>query len=202
VATLFERFLDAIKDTTTLNYCLDARLISPRYMKSCVIDPARKRGVDAVITDYEVPLLTSLNRVLTRDPYGKEACPPLDAIVDGFVRIRQERGNIIRLIRRNKVVKSYELYMKRGDARFLVARKRHGRWSILDNGLYKECLRVPTKAEVRDLLTRKITPKVIERAVSQKDIYPVQKEMLQKWSGYTYEDAVTKHVSGESPVRN
>ncbi len=48
-----------------------------------------------ILIDLEVPLLTSLLRVLVRNPFGKEPCVELSAILDGYKKIREDRLRLI-----------------------------------------------------------------------------------------------------------
>lgn len=212
VAILFEKFLGNIATMVALNYCLDSRLIKPEFMKNEVLDPARARNIDAEIInfdrtskvaaeiiDFEVPLLTSLNRVLTRPTFGGEPCPSLEAIEQGFINLRKERAGIIKMIKDDKIVQSYELHCKVGQLRILVAAKRNGEFEVYNPSLYDECLREPLPGEIKAIKDLPITPESIKEAVRQHDIYPEQADMLKKWCGLSYAEAVDRHVNNKPP---
>lgn len=197
-APLFEKLLEFIRNKVSINYCLDSRLIYAGDLEKDILAPARKRNVPVEIIDLEVPLLTSFNRLLTRPTYGKEPCPPLEALVDGFAGLRRERINVIRLIESEELVQNYELYCKIGQQRILVAKKQ-GKINVIETDLFKECLRVPSEEELSRIKKLQITPEIIERAVEEHDIYPEQVEMLKKWCGLTYEEAINLHINGKEP---
>lgn len=188
-AKIFERFLQGIIKTLTINFCLNSRLIEPEDMESWILKPAKQRGVSAEIKDFEVPLSTSLLRALTRDPYGKDPCSSLEIIIDGFVRLRRDRATIIARIKDDKAVTNYELCFKQGSSRILVAHKKDSEFKIFDQALYDECMRVPSKDEINQLINQIITPDLIQQAISDGDIYSHQSVTLEPFLGKTLAEA-------------
>lgn len=136
-AEVFRRFLHEVAYQKKLNYFLDSRLLYPADLEENILAPARLRDVPASIQDFDVPLTTSLERVLKRQVGGDDPRPSLEAIVSGYIYLRQYRRQII------EAVDNYELYYK-GER---VAYKKEGELHILNREAYEECLRVPTREE-------------------------------------------------------
>ncbi len=196
-AKVFETLLEEIIKRLPMNYCLDARLIEPDYVESSILLPAQQRNILAEVKDYEVPLDTSLLRVLTRPTYGKDPCPSLEAIVDGYIRLRRERATVIDLIKKDKNVIHYELLFKQGSTHILVAQKKEGEFKILNEKLFNECLNLPSKDEINFLVNQIITPKLILTAIDDHVIYPHQFLSLLPFLGKSLGDSVTRHAEGK-----
>jgi hypothetical protein len=191
-AKIFEKLLEEIIKKHRMNYSLDARLIEPEYLESSIILPAAQRQVPAVIEDYEVPLTTSLLRVLTRDRYGKDPCPTLEAIVDGYIRLRKDRAEVIKKIKDAGYVESYHLFFKKGSKRVVVAVKKEGEFKILNEALYNESLREPSKEEIEGVVKQVISLESICQAIDEVDIYPHQGVLLMPFIGMSFIEAYSQ----------
>ena len=195
-ANVFERLLQEIIGKTSMNFYLDARLIELKHLESSLLNPALTRGTTADIADFDVPLATSLMRILTRPPYGKDPCPPFEAILEGFIGIRRERGSIINHLKDNPVCKRYELYYKQGPVRHLVASKEEGKFKVHDEARLQRCLEVPSSEEIAAIIEKPLTESDLEQAVQNQDIFAHQKELLRKYLGKTLQEAVVLHAKG------
>ena len=82
---LFNAFKNGLKkDASNSSAIVEARLSTIEDFELNVLKPARKRHGEVLLLDIESPLLTSLNRVLARDPFGKDPCPPVSDIIKGY----------------------------------------------------------------------------------------------------------------------
>ena len=123
-AFFFDRFFKEIAERANLSFILDTRLINTAHVSEYLINPAKLRNCNAKLVDIDVSILSSINRVLTRDPRGEDPCPSLKAIKDGYIGIRSERAGVMDLIKREDIVKEYFLYD--GPRLRLAAQKIHG----------------------------------------------------------------------------
>ncbi len=145
---LFANYLNGIFKQKALRFIFDSRLLAVDYIQKHVLSPAIERGEEVKFIDLDVPLFTSLVRSLSRDPYGKEACVPSDAIARGFLQIRKERAALISLMKNNPQVTSYKLYQDTT----LVAEKKADGFYIYNQEKYEECLRLPSEEEIKACL--------------------------------------------------
>lgn len=179
---LFANFLNGVFKQKDLRFIFDSRLLTVEYIEKNVLTPAELRGEEVQLIDIEVPLTVSLLRSLVRDPYGKDACVPPDAIEYGFIQIRQERSKLISLVKDNPRITSYKLYCEN----VLIAEKKNG-FHIYHPEMYAESLRIPSQEEVSDSLNA-----IIDSA--RAPIYPSQREALAKWEGRRLGEALRLHA--------
>ena len=180
-----------VEFTNNINrYIVDLRLLDIESLNRYVLNPARMHQTPVMIQDYDVPLFTSLNRVLKRNPRGKEPCPSLDPIVMGFQKIRENRREVIRLIEQEELVKEYHLHYLGKK----VASKVDGEFRILDEELFEECLQVPTGDEIEAMLDRVIDDSYIQEARARRDLRVEELECLVRWKGETVRNAIERHA--------
>lgn len=194
---LFALFQQAIT-TEALRYkiVIDTRLITCAYAEWSLVEAAKRRNGTAYLVDLDVPLEISILRVLCRDPYGKEPCPPLSAIVQGFLQLRAYRAGIIQIAKGPHISK-YELFFTDElGKRTLVAEKRESVFKVLDDVLFAESQRIPSEGETRRILKKLITSELIESSVQKRVVTEIQKKMLEKWGGKTLAHALSIHVKG------
>lgn len=187
---LFANYLNGVFKQKALRFIFDSRLLTLDYVKKNVIQPAKERGEEVNLIDLDVPLSHSLLRSLVRDPYGREACVPTDAVEWGYLRIRAEREPLIAFIKETSHVTSYKLY----NGKTLVAEKREDGFHILSQELYAASLQIPSQEEREECLNSVIDASFIEKALTDGQIYPSQKEALAKWSGKTVGEALRAHA--------
>lgn len=200
--SIFYNLLDAISNHVYklkfMNYAFDSRLLAVQFLDDYVLTPAKKRvGVGVVLWDFDVHLLTSLNRILARPKDGNDPCPTLDAIVSGAQDIRKHRAMIHDRVESEEIIKEYKLFYRGKE----IAKKTEKGLEKLDEDACKECLRVLTEDEVKDLLNTKITPEYIDKAIATGDIRPDQRKMLEVWLDFekpiTIGEAVTRHADNQ-----
>ena len=204
LAEYFNRkFYRELADNTNLSIVRDSRLSDYIDVVNEVICPAKLQGRVVKFTDLDVKFESSANCALGRISNGKEskdAVPDLDGIKNGFLRIRKNRRQIIRLLIEEEIVDEYELYHK-GE---LVAAKINGRFRAKEDKhhLIEECLREPTTEEMEKLLNRKIDQKYIQEARDRKDLYEGQYKRLEYWchQKVTVREALERHALGEDLI--
>ena len=108
----FMKILIGIAKHSRLNYALHTRLLSVKHVEEKVIEPAKLRGVEIFICDFDVSLLTSLNRILTRPSGGKDPVPKLDAILDGIIELRSKRQAVLDRIMHDDFVTMNDFVIK------------------------------------------------------------------------------------------
>ena len=188
-AMVFNDLFDVFKDSSNF-FIMDLRLLDLNSMSRYVLKPAKKRRCPAMIQDLDAPLLTSLNRMFLRDPRGKDPCQNLDPIVSGFKLSRENRKKLISYIKDKKLVKEYYLYYL-GER---VAVKEKGKFTVLNEKLYQECLRIPTDSEIEKDLNRVIDDHYIKEACERGDLEPEELCYLERWKGETIGKAIEIHA--------
>lgn len=146
--------------------------------------------------DLDVPLRTSLIRNLLRNPFGKDPCVVLEAVTSGFMQIRCYRAKMMETLRTEPQIKKYKLYhTDEYGKKQLVAKKENGVFEILSQVGFKECMRIPSTEEIEKVAKQEITPEFVDSVVG-KDIPVEQKPMLERWLGFTLEEALKRRVNG------
>ena len=187
---LFANYLNGVFKQKALRFIFDSRLLTLEYIRQNVISPAMQRGEEVKLIDLDVPLPLSLVRSLVRDPFGKDACVPPDAVEWGYLKIRAEREALITCVRDNPSVTSYKLY----HGQTLVAEKKGNGFHIYSGELYEESLRIPAQEEIEACLKTVIDDAFLDKAILQSQIYPSQREALAKWRGKTVGEALKAHA--------
>lgn len=144
-----------------------------------------------MLKDLDVPLLTSLNRVLKRDPRGEDPIPALEPIVDGFRMIRANRNEVIASVIAEDVVKEYQLF----HSGQLIAFKEDGKFTIIDQEAYEECIASPSALSVEADLARIIDEDYILESLSRGDLKEEEKSCLEQWKGMTVRAALDQHAN-------
>ncbi len=204
-AALFARYQQALsQEALKLSLILDTRLLYVEDLKAHVIEPTRKRGGKAYLIDMDAPLLTSIHRMLIRDPFGKDPCVVLEAVIQGAVRMRENRLSIIEEVKKESLIKRYQLYHSGATGSTqLVAEKKKGTFKILMKESFKECVRPPSKEEIQQQIQQIISTEHIDLAIARLDIPCHQRPLLEKWKGKTIEEAMQKHagmIHDQSPA--
>ncbi len=187
---VFNRLFDEIKHRIDY-FIIDMRLLDVKSLQRYLLEPAEQLQRPVMLLDLDAPLLTSLNRMLKRDPKGKEPCQNLAPIVDGFKSARKHREAIIECIENNAYVQEYYLtYLGKR-----VSAKVDSKLTIFDIDLYQECLRIPTEEEIESCLNRVIDDEYIREAEVRGDLKVEELHCLKFWKGYRIRDAVEKHAN-------
>jgi len=185
-AMIFDYYFDEMSKKTDFRYTMDLRLIDLESLNTYVLKPAQERGCPVKMEDFDVPLITSLNRVLTRKPRGEDPCPPADPIVSGFQGIRKNRPEIICHLMNEDLVDEFHLYHLGKE----VAMKKDGELTIHNPELFEECIRQPTQEEIDATLDRKIDDAYIDEAIDRGDVYAHQRSQLEAWRGMKVSEAI------------
>lgn len=186
-------------ETVNLSLIVDARLDTMESFDTYLVRPFGARKGTARIVDIDVPLKTSIIRVLVRHRFGPDPCVPLRAIIDGFVQTRQSRQKMIEQIKTSKQIDHYQLHHWDKDGhRTLVAEKTKEAFKIFSENAYTECVRVPMTDEITNTITQLITQTYIDDAIVRSIIYPAQKKQLESWLGLTLFQAMEQHTGDNS----
>jgi hypothetical protein len=125
-------------------FVLDSRLLLPKYLEEEVLAPARRQKRNVEVIDLDTPLEVSYERILQRDPFGPEPCPPANVLSQGFRDCRKYRAEIITMVMKEPLVTSYKLYRHN----HLIAEKKGNDFLIYVRNLFEECLREPNEEEI------------------------------------------------------
>lgn len=174
-----------------LNYIVDLRLIKLDDIKKYLVEPARKRNCTIFLSDFDVPLLTTLNRVLKRDPRGEDPIPSLQPMVEGFIGIRQFREQIISYVKEEGVIEEYTLYYL-GQ---IALKKEYGEMKIIDQEGYEKCLQVPSQEEIELCLNRTIDNAYVWEASERGDLKFDELDFFRHWEGMTVREALHAHAN-------
>lgn len=188
---LFKKCFEEIERNSTLNYTIDLRMKTLDDIKKYLIYPAIRRNCKVVLSDFEVPLLTSINRMFKRNPTGKEPLQGLDPVLDGFRGIRTHRTAITEYIKNENIIEEYNLYYL-GK---LIAKKSNGAIIVLDEDSYKKCFEIPTNQEIEEILNTPIDDKYIKDALERNDLRVEESVVLERWIGSTVKQALEAHIS-------
>lgn len=159
-------------------------------VKTYLIEPAIKRECKVLLSDFDVPLLTSINRMFKRDPRGKDPLQSLGPIKEGFKEIRSHRIEIIDYIKNEKIIEQYNLYYLGR----LVALKLNDKFEILDKENYNKCFEIPSDHEIEEALNRVIDEEYIKEAVMRGDLQLEDTAVLEKWKSLTIRCALEAHA--------
>ncbi len=187
-AMVFDFYFQEMSKKMDFRYKIDLRHLDLEQLNTYVIKPARERECSVSIKDYDVPLITSLVRVLVREPREKDPCPPLGVIVDGYKEIRKNRQEIINCLITETLLNSYRLYDQGREIAFIE----NGKLTIYDTEAFAKCVRESTDEEIKETLDRVISKELIKEAVENKYIYVHQADRLNKWIGTTIAHAVNQ----------
>lgn len=190
---IFEKLLETLTMHVNkmMSTVIDTRLLTIEEFRQ-VLAIANLRGVNLELLDVDAPIWNSIISVLNREPFGKDPCVPFEVIKDGFIRARKYRATFIRASCKEKV--NYSLYRVAKDGQFkLIAENRNNQFKQYSEKLEKY-LKTPSNEELDEIGSTQITEKWINSLLSHK------KQAVERWKGYTVQDALLKHSQGEKPI--
>lgn len=190
-AMLFDRCFNEISKKIDLSFIVDLRLIRLDDIKTYLLKPAQKRNCTVILHDFDVPLLTSINRILKRDPKGVDPIPSLEPILDGFKGIRKNRQDVIDLAKSEGNIGKYYLYYQ-GK---IVAQKKNIFLEIIDPEGYSEALRAPTEKEIKKHLDTVIDDRYLVEALQRGDFKREEAHLFNDLPGLTVREALRKRAS-------
>lgn len=193
----FNAFLKFIIEQTDYNYTLDLRFLEPRFVRDNIIEAAKFRGVPGKMIYLIRPLATSLLRMLTRDPHGKEPAQQTSIITSGYKALHTNFAAIIELMDSEEAITEYDIYYKHGAANECIASKREGKSKIFNPLLFDSCKIVPEDPEIKAIEETLITEVMIRDAVNSGDIFKEQADDIRKkFLGQKLGDAVNNNARG------
>lgn len=192
---LFNRYKSRQMDQSLF---LEGRFSTCEELDTGVLELARARNCPVTLVDLEVPLTTSLNRVLARDPFGVDPCPPLRDIVKGYRESILYRRKLIDNIKNDPLVQSYKLYYQDQQGKqSLVAEKKGNVFEVYHPTLLEASCTLLSEEEIDRLLAQPITSDYIDQAIARGDMPSECRPMLESWEGIPLEEAVKRHITGK-----
>ncbi len=189
-AMIFDLCFNEIKKHTALRYIVDLRLIRLKDIKRYLITPAKNNKCTVIMSDFDVPLVTTLVRVLNRNPRGKDPIPSLQVMVDGFKALRRKRAKVVKALEAEEVVEGYVLYFQ-GK---IVGKKKNGKMIQIDPLGYKKCFQIPSDNEIEDCLESIIDNDFIDKASERNDLRSNDYAFLDTWKGKSLREALQRHA--------
>ncbi len=206
---LFQSYREGLaKNTPNASFLFDTRLSTLEDLENTVFSMAGFFKEEISFMDIACSLTTSLNRVLTRDPYGKNPCPPLMDIVKGYKESIIYRKHLLEIVKNGfqarkclHLVDHFKLYVNdKHGVRRLAAEKQNDEFKIISPELLEASCKLPPDEEIERELNQVITPEYIEQAIRRHDIPAEAGYQLEPWIGFTIGKAVENHVQGILPA--
>jgi hypothetical protein len=175
-------------------FVLDKRLLTVEDVVKNVLIPVQKLNKKAVIADHDVNVKDSYYRTLARSNTGSEACPKEEVLREAVPIIRRERIKLFYLVQNDPNIE-YLLYTTSKRVLTVVNKIVVDRY----RNEFLKAMRVPSDSEIiRDLNTI-INDIEIDDIIVNGVILPDQRAAIEKWRGYTLQNAVKDHVDGKNP---
>jgi hypothetical protein len=173
-----------------------------------IIDNAENTNKKVKILDVDVPLETSLTRVLGRTATGDDPLVPFKAVMEGFDGIRSNRQSLINQVKSNPNIKSYVLYATdESGVSVKLAEKVDGVFSVVKGKeeAYNKLMALAddTAAEIERVANTLIDEKYIQKAVSSVEpkYQAKTRASLEKYLGKTLKDALDTHAGVITPPK-
>lgn len=185
---IFERYFDVLtkQKVGTMGAVIDTRLLSIEEFNQ-VLAFSQLRGAILEIIDVDAPIWNSIISVFSRKPYGKDPCVCFEIIKDGFIKARQNRREFIEASKRENV--NYSLYYLDPNGEFLLVAQNRNNYFIHTDETFEESLKIPSEEEIDEIGHTEITEELISSLV-----FPFKnKQVLEKWKGYSIEKALQLH---------
>ncbi|MBA2727824.1 MAG: hypothetical protein H0U49_06605 [Parachlamydiaceae bacterium] len=183
-------------EATNGSILIEGRFSTIEEFKDTVLNPAKARNGEVLLLDLQCPLMTSLYRVLARDPFTHQ-CPPLLEIVKGYKESIIYRKKLIEIVRDEPCIKYYKLYCSNiSGQNQLVMEKQDGRLIIHSQILLDECCRLPSDDMINQVLDQQITDYEIDKAIERLDVPKSSRIKISQWKGISLAKALEMHVLG------
>ena len=186
-AMIFDLCFDEVNKTVS-RYIVDLRLIQLADIMHYLVEPARIRTCTVSLNDFDVPLQTTFNRVLNRNPTGRAPIPAIEPMIAGFKGIRKHRVEVLRAVKDEEIIVCYALY----NLGKLVGKKEWGQFEIFDDLGFAECFQEPNDDEIEKCLKKVIDEEYILEAIERGDFLSDEPIFLDKWEGMTVQQALKK----------
>lgn len=160
---------------------------------------AEKTGKGVKILDVDVPLETSLIRVLGRKIGGEDPTVPFDAVAEGFEGVRQNRAALIEQVVNNPKIKDYALYVAdESGTSIKAAQKVNGEFMVIEGqeAAFQRAVSKSTESTVAQMASTVIDEAYIDRVLSRtpEAMQPNVRASLERYSGRTLKEALDAHA--------
>ena len=163
---------------------------------------AKATGRKFVLYDVEAPLEASLAGVLERQPGGADPLPPFEVVANGFKAIHENRAGVVALFQSDATLGSYELFgTKPTGERVPVATVKNGGLTVSDAEMYQSAIAGPDA--IPELVGKsRITEPAIQDFTKDVpgDRRTMMQNLLRKYIGWTWRDALDAHAKEKSPA--
>ncbi|GEM_PF-2690562 len=166
-----------------------------------LIKTAEKNSKAVKILDVDVPLETSLIRVLGRKVGGDDPLVPFDAIAEGFEGVRTNRKKLVKEVINNQNIQDYVLYAAdESGVSAKIAEKVNGTFTVLE-GQEETFKRVLDQGKDTESTITQMAGTVINEAYILKillntphDRHASTRTSLERYSGKTLKEALNLHA--------
>lgn len=160
---------------------------------------AERYGKGVKILDVDVPLETSLIRVLGRKIGGKDPTVPFDAVTEGFEGVRQNRAALIEQVINNPKIKDYALYVTdESGASIKAAQKVNGEFMVIEGqeNAFQRATSKNTESTVVQMASTVIDEAYIEGVINSTPevMQPKIRTSLERYKGRTMKEALDLHA--------
>lgn len=160
---------------------------------------AEQHGKGVRILDVDVPLETSLIRVLGRKIGGEDPIVPFEAIAEGYEGVRQNRAALIEQVINNPKIKDYVLYATdESGISVKVAQKVNGEFMVIEGqeDAFRRTVGRETASTVAQIADTLIDDAYIEDVLSRtpKSARPEARASLERYKGRTMKEALDLHA--------
>lgn len=188
-SAFFKFFLNGLKkDALNLSFLIEGRYSSLEEIECNILELAKKKKGEVFILDIETPLISSLNRVLIRDPLNDQ-CPMTLDIVKGYKASVNYRNKLIEIVKGSSLVACYKLnvYDSQGKQHQICLEELE---RVKASGLNDQ--------EILEQVEQIIDSVYIDEAIKRGDFPEEKRWMLEQWKGVMISKAVDLHASGLS----
>jgi cell fate (sporulation/competence/biofilm development) regulator YmcA (YheA/YmcA/DUF963 family) len=182
--------MELYKKAIKTSMVVDKRLSNTAEINH-LIKMANLSGKKIVFKDIDTPLLLSCLRVLCRNIKNQPAVS-FDVIARGYMEIREQRQNVIDIVRSSDTIKNYQLYVNDSAGNCtLAAEKKNGEWRVANQHLLDEAVsgRKPAEQLVADLKETILSPALYAHYVKA----GIKPDKLRPYQGRTLQQALTQH---------
>lgn len=195
VAIFNETLAKISSEAKKMSLMIEGRYSSIEEIEN-MLSIAKARNATVALLDIETVLITSLWRVLERNPFNNQ-CPPVQDIVKGYKESTLHLRKLIEIVAKEPAVKSYKLYYNddQGTGHF-VAEKINEVFTIYSQILLDKCCSLPSDAQIQEMLAMPITEGSIDSAIKIGAVKIDSKIKLAEWVGIPLGYAIDMHASG------
>jgi len=177
---------------------IDKRMDKDKNIKE-LLKIAHQTGVEVEICDIDVPLETSLIRVLGREAGGDSPLVAFQQVAEGFEGIRKNRTELLRTVNGDPQVTDYVLYaMDENGNSVETARKVNGKFEIVEGRkeLFKKTLSKDTDTEINKMAETLIDETYIQDIINKtpEKHRPKVQASLERFKGKTFKEALDLHA--------